>query len=305
MSAPDAPSLSVSAAHEIAMSLLAAERVPPESLAFLRELRARSRDLLWTERPNGHTSVESFIEALSIVGHLAERLPATDFDTVLELLGHGWRALSAALLWRTGEYLAENQDKRLARLCALHVAAWFRTTKPAVDILAVASFQELIDMALNWQMNDEIELSRNPSTWSNPCPGVRIAGFFLEPVTSTTQLLSVAGTSADALCRVQRRDAMMAGLEAWWFAHSEFSAACPGSLGLERGDAQAEWDLCRDPAPRDDLRRVAEMVCAQAQTAVLRARTKKLIGAFENQSMIGIAISTVGSLFVEKNSGRR
>lgn len=259
--------------------VLAVYDAPRPSARTVHVLRSLTRDgqvtrLLWHRTGDTQPETTAWLEAVDQLGRL-EPTPALvdgkSLRTVLSWIGMPWRAVAPGIVGAMATACAAAatpEAKELVHAEVRHVARWFLTVAPAVT--PAPAFRDLVERALAWEPDDEILMRQRPARWDDACPQVHFAGFDLQPLLSTADLVNAAHHRG-ALCNLRVQDACAQGIEAWWLCLPEGESGVEGKcvVGLGRTVAGDDWAVVSALAPphlQDAVLGVAESIASQANT---------------------------------------
>lgn len=233
--------------HEAALLLMKRPPLAPEQQALVAGLLPAA-GALWTVAAgeDGDAAApiraEDFLQALDHLLPDAAAAGAERLVPVLGLLGPLWRRAPGLVLAAMAFQLAAAADRKLVALEIVHVAHWIAQTEQS-GAGCDRQWTELVQDAQRWRFHDEIALRQTPSAWAFPLAvPIGVAGFGLTPITTTAQLVD-SHHHKGALCLAVRRDACLAGREAWLFARPLLLASPEGLclVGLSRPAADDDW----------------------------------------------------------------
>ena len=292
--------------HAVALALLARPALEPAAMAFVEGLTPVA-DLLWQsgcdaeKQHSADTSTPdtaAFLDALDLLVPDAVEAGAEQVAQTLCLIQKSWRELPGAAIRLIAQRLSEAASgtpaARLAELEIQSVANWWiATEQPAKR--ANRQWSALVASAQRWREVDEIVLRQVPEVWPFPLQvDMSVAGFDLQPITSTDQLVESAHHKG-VLCLLARRDACKAGLEAWVFARPRLLESDPGLclFGLTRPDNDAPWGEPLVYAPSellDLLTCAADSVAARDQAARGLAHVRQVTSSLRPSALHAMAM---------------
>ena len=290
----------------VALAFLARPALEPAAMAFVEGLTPVA-NLLWqsgrTAERQHHAEastpdVAAFLEALDLLVPDAVEAGAAQVVQTLCLIQKSWRELPGAAIRLIAQRLWEAEpgtpDATLATLEIQSVAAWWiATEQPAKR--ANRQWSALVASAQRWREVDEIVLRQVPEVWPFPLQvDMSVAGFDLQPITSTDQLVESAHHKG-VLCLLARRDACKAGLEAWVFARPRLLESDAGLclFGLTRPDIDAPWGEPQVYAPADLLDLLtcaADSVAARDQAARGLAHVRQVTNSLRPSALQALAM---------------
>lgn len=292
--------------HAVALALLARPALEPGELAFVNKLEPLA-DLLWRSggaaehQPGAEASspdAAAFVAALDLLVPDAVEAGADNVVQTLRLIPKSWRELPGSAIrvmaQRLGEVAPGTPDATLAALEIQSVATWWvETEQPAKR--ANRQWSALIASAQRWREVDEIVLRQTPEAWPFPLKvEMSVAGFDLQPIISTDQFVESAHHKG-VLCLLARRDACMAGVEAWMFVRPRLLESDGGLclFGLTRPDIDSPWGTPEVYAPADlldVLTRAAVSVAARDQAARGLAHVRHVTNSLRPSAQQAIAM---------------
>jgi len=290
--------------HAVALALLARPALEPSELAFIEGL-APVAHLLWQSgsAPQADGAplpdVAAFVAALNLLVPEVVPVDPENVARTLHLIQSCWRELPGAALrvmaQRLGEATPGTPGATLAALEVQSVATWWIETEQP-EKRANRQWSALVASAQRWRVNDEIVLRQlPPEVWPFPLQAeMNVAGFDLDPIISTTQLVESAHHKG-VLCLLTRRDACKNGLEAWAFASPRLLTSDTGLclFGVTRPDCSAPWGAPEVYAPaelQDVLTRAAVSVTTRDQIARGLAHVRQLTNSLRPSAQQAMAI---------------
>ena len=292
--------------HAVSLALLARPALKNAELAFLEGITPVA-DLLWqggsaAERQHSADAstpdTAAFLDALHLLVPDAVEAGAVAVAQTLRLVQKSWRELPGAAIRVMAQRLVEaapgTPDATLAALEIQSVAAWWiATEQPAKR--ANRQWSALVASARRWREVDEIVLRQAPEVWSFPLQAdMSVAGFDMQPITSTDQLVESAHHKG-VLCLLARRDACKAGLEAWVFARPRLLESDAGLclFGMTRPDIDAPWGEPQVYAPAELLEVLtcaADSVAARDQVARGLAHVRQVTNSLRPSALQAMAM---------------